>query len=367
METIGVIGIGKLGLGFALLLAKKYKVIGVDINQEYVNSLNDKTFKSIEPGYNELLNNTTQFTATTDITQVFDSRFIFILVQTPNGGGEKFYDHTILSNVLEKLNTYKLVNKHLIIGCTVMPGYINNIGKHLLSDSQVTLSYNPEFVAQGEVIHGFKNPDLILCGTESKDVKDFLIDIYIDMADIKHSFCCMTPLEAEIVKISLNGFITTKISYANTIADLCDTLGANKQLVLDSIGRDSRIGNKYFRPGFSYGGPCFPRDTKAVKRLLDQNGIMSDLLSATTRSNEFHIAFQTQQLLDAKLNEYTFDNVCYKNSMDLPLIEESATLKIARNLVKSGKQVLIRGTTAIIQEVKKEYGNMFKYKENNLC
>ena len=83
----------------------------------------------------------------------------------------------------------------------------------------------------------------------------------------------MTPLEAEIVKITINGFITTKLSYANMISDLCDTMGANKYKVLNSIGGDSRIGNKYFRPGYSFGGPCFPRDTKALALLLEQNKI----------------------------------------------------------------------------------------------
>jgi len=106
MEKITVIGVGKLGLGFALLLEKSgYNVLGVDIFQEYVNKLNEKSIKFSEPGYDVLLQNATNFQATTDLQQGLDhSNIIFILVQTPNGGGTKFYDHTILSNLLEKIN-----------------------------------------------------------------------------------------------------------------------------------------------------------------------------------------------------------------------------------------------------------------------
>ena len=117
-------------------------------------------------------------------------------------------------------------------------------------------------------------------------------------------FCFMKPLEAEIVKISLNGFITTKISYANMISDFCDNVHADKNIVLDAIGGDSRIGNKYFRAGYSFGGPCFPRDTKALRLVMEQNNIDSDLLVSTTKYNEFHVMFQANQLLNENKSEY---------------------------------------------------------------
>ena len=196
------------------------------------------------------------------------------------------------------------------------------------------------------------------------------------------------------------------------ISDLCDTLhDVNKATVLDAIGSDSRIGTKYFRPGTSFGGPCFPRDTKALKQLMDQNGIQSNILKATTEYNEEHIRFQTYQLLsedtnisnkmqeiltcdiipflteDAEnnllnqsistpklcdrgiLNEnrdnrqiYRFSNVCYKDNSKIPIIEESAKLKIAERLSKLyNKKVMIRDVEPIINEVKKEYGSLFNY------
>ena len=295
------------------------------------------------------------------------SNIIFIVVQTPNGGGDKFYDHTILSNLLMKINSYKVKNKHFIIGCTVMPKYINEVGEFLVSDCEnCTVSYNPEFIAQGEIIKGFLNPDIILIGTKSKELGKILKNMYTKIVRTTPRYCILTPLEAEIVKISINGFITTKLSYANMISDVCDLAGADKYAVLNSIGGDSRIGNKYFRPGYSFGGPCFPRDTKALKQFVDQMKINSDLLTATARYNEEHIEFHVNQLLSEERNEYVIENVCYKENSKIPIIEESAILKIAKRLVEAGKKVIIKDEKQLIDEVKKEYGNIFEYLHNDI-
>ena len=362
--NITVIGIGKLGLGLALLFANNgYNVTGVDINSEYVNNLANKTITFIEPEYDELLKNTKNFKVTTSLKDGLDfADLIFIVVQTPNSGGERFYDHTILSNLLFKINTYKPKNKNIIIGCTVMPKYIDEVANSLINECEnCNISYNPEFVAQGEVIKGFKNADIILVGTNNNNLRPILEEIYTKIAVNKPKFCFMKPLEAEIVKISLNGFITTKISYANMISDLCDTVGADKKTVLDAIGSDSRIGNKYFKPGYSFGGPCFPRDTRALKLLMDKYNIDSDLLKATTLYNEKHIDFQVKELLKLNKDEYTIENVCYKENTRVPLIEESAKLKIAKKLVENGKKVVISDYSDTINEVKKEFGNLFQF------
>jgi nucleotide sugar dehydrogenase len=385
MENITVIGVGKLGLGFALLLEKSgYNVLGVDISQKYVDQLNEKTAQFAEPQYNELLQQSTKFQATTDLQAGLDhSDLIFILVQTPNGGGDRFYDHSILSNLLERINNLRPQNKHFIIGCTVMPHYIDQIATPLLYLSlNCSINYNPEFVAQGDIVRGFENPDMILVGTTVPSILNpIMTDIYTRMTKTQPIFSFMTPLEAEIVKISLNGFITTKISFANMVSDLCDEAGANKHTVLNAIGADSRIGRKYFQPGLSFGGPCFPRDTRALKQLMDQRGVPSDILKATTEYNRYHneqyalhLATDSPQkqsilssvncttyICDDKVH-YRFKDVCYKPNTHIPIIEESAKLKIAEVLVKKYKKpVVIQDIPAIISEVKKEYGSLFKY------
>jgi nucleotide sugar dehydrogenase len=381
MENITVVGIGKLGLGFALLLERSgYNVLGIDIFQDYVDKLNSKSICFTEPEYDGLLQNSANFRASTDLNEgISHSNIIFIIVQTPNGGGTKFYDHTILSNLLEKISRLQPSNKQFIIGCTIMPNYINEIAIPLMeSCKNCSVSYNPEFIAQGDIVRGFENPDIILVGTTDEFLKPQLIEIYSRMVKNTPQFHFMTPLDAEIVKISLNGFITTKISFANMISDLCDEIGGDKHRVLKAIGSDTRIGCKYFNPGLSFGGPCFPRDTKALKQLMDQNGIYSQLLQSTTEYNEEHncryaaalvsnddvIRKTAQKATGCIINgsEYMFTGVCYKEGSKIPLIEESAKLKIAEILVKQyQKKVIIQDTESIIREVKKEYGSIFSY------
>jgi nucleotide sugar dehydrogenase len=363
-KNITVVGIGRLGLGLALLIEKAgFNVCGVDIFPSYVKALNEKTFKTKEPEYEDLLKNSKNFHATTDLLEgLTHSDIIFIVVPTPNGGGERFYDHSILSNLLLKINKYKVKNKSLIIGCTVMPGYISDIAALLIKDCKnTTVNYNPEFIAQGEIVKGFRNPDIILIGTDDDTLGNKLEEIYKNIAETSPRYCVLTPIEAEMVKISINGFITTKLSFANMISDVCDKLGADKKKVLKAVGGDSRIGNKYFNPGYSFGGPCFPRDTKALKQIVDSVDLNSDLLQATTKYNEEHSIFQTNQLLENDQEEYVIEDICYKEDSKIPIIEESAKLKIARNLVKAGKKVIIKDESHMIDEVIKEYGNLFEY------
>ena len=310
-----------------------------------------------------LLINSKNFTASLELDEGLEhSDIIFIMVKTPNSGSNKFYDHSIVSDLLQKINDKKVENKHIIIGCTLMPKYIDEVGSFLLSDCKnITLSYNPEFIAQGEIIKGFLNPDMILIGTHSQELGEILREIYSKIVKKEPKYCIITPLEAEITKITINGFITTKLSFANMISDVCDTIGANKEKVLDSIGSDSRIGNKYFRPGYSFGGPCFPRDTRALALFVEQNNINNELLLSTTKYNQLHSEFLTQKLLHENKEEYVIENVCYKEDSKIPIIEESAKLQIAKQLVENGKKVTIQDEIQIINEVKKEYGNIFDY------
>jgi nucleotide sugar dehydrogenase len=364
MDNITILGVGRLGLGLALLIEKSgYNVLGIDINQSYIDSLNTKTFTTKEPEYDNLLRASSNFKASHDINDGLNhSDIIFIMVQTPNSGTDKYYDHSILSNVLMKINEQKVKNKHIIIGCTIMPKYIQEIGDFLLKDCEnTTLSYNPEFIAQGEIIKGFLKPDIILIGTKSEELSEKLRDIYSKFVITKPKYCIISPIEAEITKITINGFITTKLSFANMISDVCDSVGADKNKVLESVGGDSRIGNKYFRSGYSFGGPCFPRDTKALALFVDQSAINNEILLATTKYNGLHSDFLTEYFLKQGKSEYVFEDVCYKENSKIPIIEESAKLRIAKNLVNAGKRVIIKDEIQIINEVKKEYGNIFEY------
>ena len=382
IKNISIIGIGRLGLCMGLCLEHVgYNVMGVDIFQDYVDNLNNKNFNSPEPYVNKLLQESKNFKATTNLDEALEfSDIILIYVATPSSGGDKSYDHTHLGKVLLKINQRKVKNKHVVIGCTVIPGYISEIGNYLLKDCvNTTLSYNPEFIAQGDIINGIFYPDFILIGEGNKEAGDKLEEIYTNMATTvlqmgspnqakKIPGSCiirrMSPESAEITKLSVNCFVTTKIAFANMIGDFADkTKGANKFDILTAVGSDRRIGSKYISPGYGFGGPCFPRDNRALGKCIEKMGIEPLIPMATDKSNKLHAEFQAQQLLDSGIKICEINGAGYKEPCSVPIIEESQKLVIGNILVKNGVKVIIKDTKILLDAVKLEYGDIFKYVE----
>jgi nucleotide sugar dehydrogenase len=365
-NNITVIGIGRLGICTALCFEKAgYHVLGVDINPHYVDSINNKTFKSLEPQVNEFLSESAHFRATCSLDEgLAFADIYYIMVDTPSTPSKEAYDHSKLSRVLSEINKRKVKNKHIVIGCTVFPGYIRTTGNFLLKDCQnTTLSYNPEFIAQGNIIAGFLNPDIILIGEGSKMAGNVLEEIYRKTCQNSPKICRMTPDSAEITKIAINCFITTKIAYANMIGDIADnTPGADKFDILKAVGGDSRIGSLYLKPGYGFGGPCFPRDNRALGSYASEVGIEPFIPEATDHSNKMHARYMIQQLLDENQDEYVFENVTYKDNCAVPIIEESQKLVIAAALAKRGKRVTIIDNPLVISEVQQTFGNIFTYK-----
>lgn len=365
INNITVIGIGRLGLCTALSFEKAgYNVLGLDINQNYVESLNNKSFKSKEPQVEEYLKNSKNFRATCSFNEATSfSNIYYIMVDTPSTNSKEAYDHSKLSKVLTEINNYKVKNKHIVIGCTIFPGYIRTIGKFLIRDCEnTTLSYNPEFIAQGDIIRGLQNPDMVLIGQGSKEAGDILESIYNKVCLNKPQICKMSADSAEITKLAINCFITTKIAYANFIGDIADkTPDANKFEILKAAGADKRIGHLYLRPGYGFGGPCFPRDNRALGSYAAQLNIEPVLSQATDFSNILHREFMVEQLLLENKSEYIFEKVAYKENCPVPIIEESQKLLIAADLAKAGKKVIIVDREDIIILVQQAYGNIFEY------
>lgn len=369
-NNISVIGIGRLGLCTALVFENGgYNVVGVDIRESYIKSINNKTFYSDEPHVNDFLHHSQNFRATTSLDEALDhSDIIYILVATPTGVGEKSYDHTYLSSVLQQINNRRVTNKHIIIGCTVLPGYIANIGRFLLKDcDNCTLNYNPEFIAQGNIIDGLINPDMVLIGEENESIGDIIESIYVRITDNNPKISRMTPESAEITKLAVNCFITTKIAFANMIGDIADkTHNANAIDILSAVGNDSRIGNKCLRPGYGFGGPCFPRDNRALGNYARTIGVPPIIPESTDKSNIEHAKHLAQQIIDEcyinGATEYTFTDVAYKPQCPVPIIEESHPLIVAKLVTQHGIIVTIQDRKNIIEQVQKEYGQLFKYK-----
>jgi len=368
-----VIGIGQLGLCFALTLERAgLSVIGVDTRSEYVAQIRDKKLDTKEPGVNEYLRASTRFEATTDMAAaVARSSLIFILVPTPtSGNSEAFYDHGILSTVLVKLNSMKLENKSIVINSTVIPGYARTIGKLLLKDCvRTTLSYNPAFVAQGDIMDGYTKGGwfgLVLIGEADADVGARLETIYKRVAEIGGggplNVCHMSPESAEICKLASNCFRTTKISFCNMVGDIADaTPGANKYDICRALGMDASIGAVCMRPGYGYGGPCYPRDNRALGVYAASVGIKATICQATDEYNELHHDRMAAQLVREDRRTYVFEDVGYKPGIKVPLIDASPKLAVAKRLAKAGRHVVICDRPDTVIEVMKEFGSLFTY------
>jgi UDPglucose 6-dehydrogenase len=369
IQNISIIGIGRLGICVGLCLEHSgYSVMGVDISKDYVDKINKKTFKSHEPSVTKMLLKSKNFKATVNINEALSfSDIILIYVATPSSGGENYYDHTMLGKVLMQINKLKVEHKHIVIGCTVIPGYIRDVGNFLIKDCKnTTLSYNPEFIAQGDIINGMFSPDFILIGEGSKDAGDKLEQMYTAIGEHspkKHVPIIrrMSPISAEIAKLSVNCFVTTKIAFANMIGDVADITGgkANKYDILKAVGSDKRIGNKYLNPGYSFGGPCFPRDNRALGKYIKSVGINPLIPMTTDQSNKEHTQFQIKQ--HSNFKQCIITGVGYKSNCSVPIIEESPTLIIGKSLVKKGIKVIVRDTKLMLDCVRLEYGNIFQY------
>lgn len=343
MKNISILGVGKLGLCLALNLEKKgFNIIGVDVFEDYINSLNNKTFTTSEPYVNEYLQVSKNISFTTNLKTALQNDILFIVVRTPSTHDWK-YDHTDIEDIANQLISFgkQPTRKDLIINCTTFPGYCD-ILQEKLQEYNYYISYNPEFIAQGSIIKDQINCDNVLIGEADQYAGDLIKNIYKQMVESDPIYNRMTRTEAELAKLSVNCFLTTKISYANMVGDIANRLGCDADRVLGAVGTDSRIGSKYIKPGFGFGGPCFPRDNRALAKCGEELGIDAIISKATDEMNEKHLQYQVEDFVKQNPNKektIKIDFVTYKK--DSILLEESQQLKFALKLKELGYKIEI--------------------------
>jgi UDPglucose 6-dehydrogenase len=368
LKKIGIIGIGKLGLCFALNLEKVgYNVLGIDISDQYVNNLNSKLFKSAEPMVNEMLKDAVSFKAYKDISKIVsdDIQDIFIMVATPSSP-EGNYDHTQIEKVTNDLIAFgkRDATIHIYLGCTTMPGYCNSLANKM-EQYGYTVSYAPEFIAQGSIIHDQQYPDQILIGEANEVAGKRLAEINLKVARNKPIVCKMDRLSAEITKLAVNCFLTTKISFANAIGDMATKSGADVEKILNAVGSDTRIGNKYVKYGFGFGGPCFPRDNKALNYFAKSINYPLLISEATENVNQIHLNFQFEQYLIQYKPQDTiqFEYVTYKR--DSVSIENSQQLALAVKLAMAGRKIIINERPEVVEKIKELHPGLFYFSQNS--
>jgi UDPglucose 6-dehydrogenase len=373
---LSVVGLGKLGSPMVAVFAEKgFDIIGLDINQQFVAALNEGRAPVEEPGLQELLDrNRERISATTDFAQIVrHSDVTFVIVPTPSGSDYCFTNKYVVDAVakiglaLRAKKEYHLV----VVTSTVMPGSTDGEIRDALESASgrkvgenLGLCYNPEFIALGSVIRDMLFPDMILIGESDKKAGDILELIYTASTQSNPEIHRMNCVNAELTKISVNTFVTTKISYANMISEMCDHLPqADASVVSNAIGADSRIGKKYIKSAVGYGGPCFPRDNKAFVALGHRLGVRCDLAEATDRINDHQLVRMTD-IVELSLPEngcVAILGMSYKPHT--PVVEASQGVMLAEILADAGHAVVAFDPIAA-ESAKQKLGDKVRFAQS---
>lgn len=373
--NLSVIGLGKLGSPMlAVFVNAGFYVVGVDLNPEYVMAINAHRAPVQETDLQDYLDrNKGGYRATGDTYRaVLDTDATFVIVPTPTGDDGGFVlDYVLdackaIGAALRDKDTWHLV----VVTSTVMPGHMRKVCAYLEEISgkregdDFGLCYSPEFIALGSVIHDFTHPDYALIGCENDKAGAALESIY----GLVHRApkVRMNWVNAEIAKIAQNSYITMKITFANQLAQLCGHIpGANVDEVTCALGHDSRIGSKYLKGGTAFGGPCFPRDNRAL--FVASSGTL-DLAGLIDEVNESINVEVFRAIADNSTPAHKVGvlGLAYKPATSV--IEESASIKIIQSLINDDipsfwRRVIVYDPLAM-DEARKVLGDSVEYAGN---
>jgi len=357
MKTIrsaSVFGLGKLGACIAATLAARgFDVVGVDIDAEKVRRLNE----GLPPVEEPLLAQTiragrARLRASTDPHDAVKTDVSFFIPPTGSLPDGSFSNEFLLKAMQPCAKALLAAGKkgHLFVcSSTTTPGTCDTVLVPMIEKEtkwtcgrDFGFCYNPEFIALGNVVNGLLEPDLVLIGESDPGSGAALERLYKKYNRNRPQISRMSLVSAELTKISLNSYITMKISFTNQLRMIAERFPkADIHAVLDAIGGDSRIGKKYLRAGLSYGGPCFPRDNRLVAYTARQVGVSASLAEASDKVNE-----ETKRDLLEKVKTRIARNdtvavlgLSYKP--DTYITEEAAGLYLAQHLKHEGYRVLV--------------------------
>ena len=349
---IGLIGAGRLGICLALLIEQEgYHVIASDVREDYVKDLQNKKINSTEPQVQELLEHSINLEFTTDNRKVIrESDIIFTLVQTPSledGSYDVSAVWKVVEDIKQEMSSIANYPKSFVVGCTTNPGDCDQF-KDALPES-VDVYYNPEFIAQGSIVDDLRHADMVLLGGEGQHSGALEMIYYQIQNGFKAAnVSTMSAKAAELTKIAVNCYLTTKITYANQVGQVMIRDGMEDEVttVLKAIGSDSRIGTKYLNYGFGFGGPCFPRDNRAFAAYASKAGVETPLGATTDKFNDEHTKFLKEYYVNKNKDNraYVFHYLTYKDGVDI--LTESRPYDLALSLLDDGYEVYCLDSTA---------------------
>lgn len=284
---ICVIGTGYVGLVVGTCLSEMgNNVICVDNDNEKLEKLKEGVIPIYEPGLEELIvENVSEkrLEFTSDLSYaVQNSDICFIAVGTPqrdDGSADLSYVYEVASGIGKSMNGYKVI----VDKSTVPVGTADVVADIIKKETNFEFDVvsNPEFLKQGAAVDDFLRPDRVIIGSNSKKATAIMQELYAPFLRTGNPVIVMDVKSAEMTKYAANSFLAVKISYANEIANLCEKVGANADMVRIGMCADKRIGSKFLFAGLGYGGSCFPKDVKALIKTASDNGATAKLLEAT--------------------------------------------------------------------------------------
>lgn len=359
IESISVCGLGKLGACMAATFAARgFPVVGVDVDPEKIRKVNAGLPAVDEPLLAETMAEARgRFRATDDPAQAVQTDVSFFIPPSPSLPDGSFSNEYLLKAMRPIARAMRDAGKkgHVFVSSsTTTPGAVDGVLIPMLEKeigwkcgSEFHVCYNPEFIALGNVINGLLEPDLVLIGEGDPESGAALEEFYQKYTRNKPRIARMSIISAELTKISVNSYITMKISFTNQLRMIAEKFPkADINMILDAIGTDTRIGHKYLRAGLSFGGPCFPRDNRLLAYAARQVGLEAPLAEASDKTNELTKSNLVEKArgLISRGGTVLILGVSYKP--DTYITEESAGLHLAQELKRDGYRVLIHDFAA---------------------
>ena len=289
---ITVIGTGYVGLVAGACFADMgNEVICIDNNLEKISQLKNGIIPIYEPGLEELVKANTaekRLIFSDDIdSAVKNSQVCFIAVGTPqgeDGSADLQYVFNVAKSIAQSMNGYKVI----VDKSTVPVGTAEKVTEIIKQNTSYPFDVvsNPEFLKQGNAVDDFLHPDRVVIGSNSDRATQIMQDIYAPFFRTGNRVIVMDVKSAEMTKYASNSFLATKISFMNEIANLCEKVGADAEMVRVGMSTDSRIGNKFLFPGLGYGGSCFPKDVKALIKTGQENNCEMSIIASADRVNK---------------------------------------------------------------------------------
>ena len=376
--NIAVIGTGYVGLVTGTCFAETGNdVTCVDIDKSKVKKLSSGQVTIYEPGLEKIFvrnEKEGRLHFTTSLAEgIKDAKIIFLALPTPTGGDGNADLQYVLGVAKELGGLLKKDEYKIIIDKSTVPvGTADKVRKIILENAaeEIEDSFdivsNPEFLREGVAVDDFMKPDRVVIGTSSEKAKKILGELYAPFVRQGNPIIYMDERSAELTKYAANSFLATKISFMNEIAQLCERVGADVDMVRKGIGSDERIGRRFLFPGIGYGGSCFPKDVKALEQSSRELDYDFKILKAVMQVNEkqkLHLLLKIKHYFKNDLagKKIAFWGLAFKPNTDD--IREASALAIIDELIQAGAKIFAFDPEAMAN-VKKEIGDKIEYSEN---